>query len=73
LGAQVRGGGRDKRYLHRICHRALHARFTERELATAFSTPEQALADPEIARFVAWVRKRPPEYMDWPKDGRRRK
>lgn len=65
-------GGRVTSAIHRVCHRALHARFTERELATIYSTPDAARADPEMARFVAWVRKRPPDYMDWPKDRRRR-
>lgn len=65
-------GGRATGHLHRVCHRALHARFTERELATERATPEAALADPAIVRFVRWVRRRPAEYMDWPKDTRRR-
>lgn len=65
-------GGRETAFLHRVCHRTLHARFSERELAGDFSTPQQVRADPAIARFVAWVRKRPPEYVDWPRDVRKR-
>lgn len=64
-------GGRVTSTIHKVCHRALHARFSERELATLYATPEAVLADPEMARFVRWVRKRPPEYLDWPKDRRR--
>lgn len=64
-------GGRVTSTIHKVCHRALHARFSERELATLYATPEAVLADPAMARFVRWVRKRPPEYLDWPKDRRR--
>lgn len=64
-------GGRQSSHLHKVCHRALHARFSERELAGAFSTPEAVRADPEMARFIRWVRGRPPEYLDWPRDRRR--
>ncbi|MBI5165393.1 MAG: HNH endonuclease [Magnetospirillum sp.] len=64
-------GGRTTSHLHKICHRALHARFNEAELAAAFSTPQAVQSDPEMAVFLHWVRKRPPEYLDWPKDRRR--
>lgn len=64
-------GGRETAFLHRICHRALHARFSERELAHGYAAPEAIRNDPAMARFIAWVRKRPAEYVDWPKDRRR--
>jgi hypothetical protein len=63
-------GGWQTSSLHKICHRMLHARFSEKELAEQFSTPELTRADPEMDRFIKWVRKRPPEYLDWPKDRR---
>lgn len=64
-------GGRETAFLHRVCHRAVHARFSDSELARDYATAEQVRADPVMVRFVAWVRKRPPEYLDWPKDRRR--
>lgn len=64
-------GGRVMSAIHKVCHRALHARFSERELAETFSTPEAVRQDEEMARFIRWVRRRPPEYLDWPKDRRR--
>lgn len=64
-------GGRETAFLHKVCHRALHARFSERELATTYTTAEAVRADPEMARFIHWVRRRPAEYLDWPR-GRRR-
>lgn len=48
--------------VHPICHRKIHSVLTERELARSYSTPEALRAHPEIARFVNWVRKRPPDF-----------
>lgn len=64
-------GGRATEYLHRICHRHIHAHFTERELADSFSTIEALLAMPEIQKFVAWVKTKPPEYYDRSRTTRR--
>jgi hypothetical protein len=60
-------GGREAGFLHRVCHRQLHELFSERDLAARYSTPDAVRADSVMARFIAWVRKRPPEYTDWPK------
>ena len=60
-------GGREAATLHRICHRMLHRLFSERELALHFNTPEAIAAHPEIQAFVAWVRRKPPEFIDWPR------
>jgi len=57
-------GGRHTEYLHRICHRQLHALFTETELARHYHTVEALLAHPEVAAFVAWVRGKPPEFHE---------
>jgi hypothetical protein len=45
--------------LHQVCHSAIHARFTEAELARRLSDIESLKAEPEIARFLAWVRTKP--------------
>ena len=55
-------GGRGARRVHRICHAKIHSLFTGRELATLYGTPEALRAHPEVARFVRWVAKRPPEF-----------
>lgn len=34
---------------------------------------EGGRAHPEVRRFVAWVRRQPPEYLDWPRAPRRRR
>ena len=57
-------GGRHTEYLHRICHRQIHALFTETELARRYATVDALLAHPEVARFVAWVRRKPPDFME---------
>lgn len=49
--------------LHHICHKEIHARFSEAELARLYNTPEALCAAPEMAGFLAWVAKRPPEFL----------
>ena len=61
--------------LHKICHQAIHATFTEAQLAREFHTLEALAAHPGLARFVAWVKKRPPDYQDrsrWSRERRRK-
>jgi 5-methylcytosine-specific restriction protein A len=63
LVPRLKGGGRGPTVLlHRICHNAIHARFSEAELARRLSEVEALRADPEIARFLAWVRGKPPDF-----------
>ncbi|MBP1852528.1 HNH endonuclease [Rhizobium halophytocola] len=65
-------GGRETVPLHRICHRQIHALFSEAELEQSYSTTKQLLTDPAIRKFVAWVRKKPPGYYDGTRRSRRR-
>ena len=48
--------------LHHICHREIHASLSEAELARDFSSIDALRAHPRLAKFIAWVRKRPPEF-----------
>ncbi|MCP4638051.1 MAG: HNH endonuclease [Methyloversatilis sp.] len=57
-------GGRETVAMHRICHRKLHALFSETELARDLHTLEALRAHPSVAAFVRWVRRRPPEFDD---------
>jgi hypothetical protein len=60
--------------LHQICHNEIHATLTEAELARDYNTPEALRAHPRLARFIAWVRKRPPGFHSkTPKTLRKRK
>jgi len=57
-------GGHDKFLIHRICHRKIHATFTEKELARSYNTWESLKAHEMIRAFVEWVAKKPPEFYD---------
>ena len=57
-------GGRHTEFLHRICHRQIHALLTETELARQFYSVEALLSHPQIALFVAWVRNKPEDFME---------
>lgn len=48
--------------LHHICHSAIHARFSEAELARRLADVSVLQADPELASFLAWIRKKPPDF-----------
>jgi hypothetical protein len=48
--------------LHHICHREIHATLTEAELARSFNTVDALRAHPRLAKFLAWVAKRPPDF-----------
>jgi hypothetical protein len=57
-------GGRASEAIHVVCHRKLHSVFTPKELASDYDTPEAVRAHTEIAKFIRWVRRKPPEYID---------
>ena len=57
-------GGKIKFPIHRICHRKIHATFSERELAKDFSSWSALKLHPEIAAFVAWVANKPLTFYD---------
>lgn len=52
-------GGREKALLHKLCHKTIHATFTETELARTYNTWAALQAHPQIARYIEWVRKKP--------------
>lgn len=66
-------GGRVTETLHRICHRQVHALFTEAELAQHYSTAEALLAHPEVQKFVAWVKKKPDGFSESTKMSNRKR
>jgi hypothetical protein len=57
-------GGRETALLHRICHRQLHALFSESELANRYNHVEALLAHPEVMRFVQWVKTKPDDFFE---------
>lgn len=57
-------GGKTTEYLHRICHRQIHALFTETELANHFNTAENLKAHPEMQKFIKWVKTKPNAFYE---------
>ncbi len=68
-----RHGGRVASSVHLVCHRMIHRVFSDRELALAYRDAESLRRHPDVVRFIAWVRRKPPDYVDWPKSPRRRR
>ncbi|MGB2691705.1 MAG: HNH endonuclease [Thermodesulfobacteriota bacterium] len=54
--------GKDIVLLHRVCHRQIHANFTERELLNYYYTIERLLENENIRKFVDWVKNKPPDF-----------
>ena len=48
--------------LHQVCHSAIHARYSEAEIARRLADVAALRVDPEIARFLAWVRAKPDDF-----------
>ena len=55
-------GGRDTVPLHPICHRAIHANFTNKELARLYPTLKVLKARDDIAAFLKWVANKDPDF-----------
>ncbi len=44
------------------CHRQVHATLSERELERDYPSLERLREHPDLARFVAWIRTKPPGF-----------
>ena len=63
LTPKLKGGrGGQTVRLHQICHAAIHARYSEAEIARRLSDVAALREDAEIARFLAWVRDKPDDF-----------
>lgn len=63
LTPKLKGGRHGQTVLlHQICHSAIHARYSEAEIARRLAEIEALRADPEIARFLAWLRTKPDDF-----------
>ena len=59
--------------MHHICHKEIHRTLSEAELARDYNTPEALRAHPRLAKFAAWVAKRPPGFLSKVPGGRRKR
>jgi len=48
--------------LHPICHRAIHANFSNAELARMTPDPAVLAQRPAIRRFLDWIANKPPDF-----------
>lgn len=59
--------------LHHICHKEIHATLTEAELARDYASIEALRTHPRLMKFIAWVAKRPPEFLSKTTGGMRKR
>jgi hypothetical protein len=63
LTPKLKGGThRDTVRLHQICHSAIHARFSEAEIARRLNDVDSLKSDPKMVRFLVWVRTKPDDF-----------
>ncbi|MGD9810955.1 MAG: HNH endonuclease [Sphingobium sp.] len=55
-------GGREIAPVHPICHRMIHAHFTNAELARLPPEPQALRRNDRIARFLEWIADKPPDF-----------
>lgn len=55
-------GGVDTVFLHRACHKQVHALFTETELEKNYSSMNALREHPELARFIKWIQDKPSNF-----------
>lgn len=63
-------GGKVTIALHRVCHRQIHAIFTDGQLAKSFSTVVTLREYPAIKKFVGWIKTKPPGFSDAAKESK---
>ncbi|MFZ9395989.1 MAG: HNH endonuclease [Erythrobacter sp.] len=54
--------GRETVPVHPICHKAIHANFTNAQLARMGADRLAIRAQPDVARFVEWIKGKPPDF-----------
>jgi hypothetical protein len=48
--------------VHPICHRAIHAHFSNAELARLLPEPAALRANPAMDRFLSWIAGKPADF-----------
>ena len=54
--------GRGTVAVHPICHKTIHANFSNSELARIGDDAEVIRAHPAVEKFVGWVANKPPDF-----------
>lgn len=54
--------GKIKVPIHPICHKTIHANFTNNELARIGDQADVIRDNPAIAKFVAWIANKPADF-----------
>jgi hypothetical protein len=57
-------GGKATEYLHRICHKQIHALFTETELANQLNHAAILREHPDMQKFIQWVKGKPDSFYE---------
>jgi hypothetical protein len=57
-------GGKSFEYLHRICHKQIHALFKENELAKVLNTAESLRNHSDMQTFINWVKNKPDDFYE---------
>jgi len=55
-------GGRQALLVHRICHRQIHALWTNRELGDGLAEPDALRAHPRLQPFLQWIANKHPDF-----------
>jgi hypothetical protein len=62
---KVKGGKKTEPVLlHIVCHRKLHSLWTEWELLHLYNNLDTILQNDDIQKFIKWIAKKPPEFID---------
>ena len=65
--------GKDTVLIHKICHQKIHSVFTEKELEREWNSIEKLKSNSEINKFISWVQKKDPEFIDTSKQHSRKR
>ena len=57
-------GGKSTEYLHRICHKQIHALFNETELAKKLNNAELLRNHSDMQTFINWVKNKPDDFYE---------
>ena len=64
-------GGRETVPVHPICHGAIHRALDNKALERDYASPSALRSHPELARFIAWVSDKAPDFHAPTRRGKR--